>query len=436
MSLLPSWIQTPGAAGLSKTLLHSLWEGTAVAIALAFALCCIRSSRARYAAACLAMLSLLGIFAFTLSQVMPPALPAGISIGRIPARAPVLPALDSLGSFVSRGAPDYVAWLVPFWITGVVIFQVRSMSAWIAATRMRRTGVCPAQPFWQSRLDKLGTCLRISRPVQLLESCLIQVPVVIGHLRPVILMPAGLLAGLPARQVEAILLHELAHVCRYDFLANLCQFAVESLLFYHPAAWWISGVIRTERENCCDDLVVEVQGGANEYAHALAALEFNRGPRQALAVTGGNLVKRIRRLLVQPEPRPSALAPVVAAAILTLTVMTAMAWQSKPATPAPQAPRVPMVAQQKQGPAPAPRPQAQPQPASVETPYDKWLTEDVAYIVADEERLAFRRLQTAEEKEQFIEQFWEHRDPTPGTVDNEFKEEHYRRVAYANQRFT
>jgi hypothetical protein len=90
-------------------------------------------------------------------------------------------------------------------------------------------------------------------------------------------------------------------------------------------------VIRAERENCCDDLVVAVQGGAYEYAHALAALEMNRGPRQALAATGGNLVQRIRRLLAQPEQRPAALAPVAAAAILTVTALTAMVWQSKPA---------------------------------------------------------------------------------------------------------
>src|SRR5450755_1201846 len=71
----------------------------------------------------------------------------------------------------------------------------------------------------------------------------------------------------------------------------------------------------------------------------------------------------------------------------------------------------------------------------LETPYKKWLNEDVTYIITDEERAAFKRLATDEEREQFIEQFWLRRDPTPDTVENEFKEEHYRRIAYSNERY-
>src|SRR6185312_2408588 len=137
--------------------------------------------------------------------------------------------------------------------------------------------------------------LQVSRPVLLLESCLAEVPVAVGHLRPLILMPVGLLMGLPVAQVEAILLHELAHILRYDYVVNLMQVFVEGLLFYHPAVWWISGVMRAERENCCDDLVVAVTGGALEYATALAALETRRIPRELLAATGGSLMNRIQR---------------------------------------------------------------------------------------------------------------------------------------------
>ena len=93
----------------------------------------------------------------------------------------------------------------------------------------------------------------------LLESSLAGVPVVVGYCA-VILMPVGLLTGLPAGQIEAILLHELAHIRRRDYLVNLLQTFVEGLLFYHPAVWWISAVIRAEREHCCDDAVVSTQG--------------------------------------------------------------------------------------------------------------------------------------------------------------------------------
>src|SRR5207302_7598156 len=250
----------------------------------------------------------------------------------------------------------------------------------------------------------------------------------------------------------------------YDYLVNLLQIFVEGLLFHHPAVWWISGVIRAERENCCDDLVVAVKGGAYEYAAALAALEQHREAvrETALAATGGSLMKRIRRLLPQPLDQPeaprAALAPVFSAAILTITVAAAMtAWPSKPAergpaplhvgaasanpvTPAAQLPaRLPASTQLAQAAVPQPR-LAQVQPAPVadppDSPYDKWLKQDVAYIVTDEERSAFKRLQTDEEREKFIEQFWLRRDPTPGTVENEFKEEYYRRIGYANEHFS
>jgi GWxTD domain-containing protein len=173
--------------------------------------------------------------------------------------------------------------------------------------------------------------------------------------------------------------------------------------------WWISGLIRAERENCCDDLVVATNGDAHEYAAALAALEQNRwSTREAApAATGGNLMQRIRRLLNRPEAPRRALTPILSAGILAITAAVVLtAWQQQPQASPPLA-----------------------------TPYTKWLTEDVAYIITDQERAAFKRLPTDEEREHFIEQFWRRRDPTPGTVENEFKEEHYRRIAYANEHY-
>jgi GWxTD domain-containing protein len=331
-------------------------------------------------------------------------------------------------------AVEYLPWLAPFWIAGVLFFQLRGVASWLAARRLGRRGVCAATAFWQGRTERLAARLRLSRGVTLLESCLAEVPVVIGYVRPVILMPVGLMTGLPAGQIESILLHELAHIRRHDYLVNLLQIVVEGLVFYHPAVWWISGVIRAERENCCDDLVVATQGDAFAYAAALTALEQNRGAvREAvLAATGGSLVKRVRRLLVQPEGPRAALTPVFSAAILTIMMVAALAaWQTS-APPRPPAPAVP--------PAPAPvrllaQAQQAPAPVPLVTPYTKWVIEDVAYIIRDDERAAFKSLQSDAEREHFIEQFWLRRDPTPGTPENEFKEEHYRRIAYSNEHF-
>jgi GWxTD domain-containing protein len=287
---------------------------------------------------------------------------------------------------------------------------MRALVDWKATRRLRTAGVCAAPAVWLERLEELRARLRVSRPVLLLESSLARVPVVAGYARPVILMPVGLLAGLPAAQVEAVLLHELAHVGRGDYLVNVLQTWVEAIFFYHPAAWWLSSVIRAEREHCCDDVVVAIQGDPRPYVNALATLEEHRwSAAPAVAATGGNLVKRIRRLLQSPERPRSAVAPVLSVTLIALAGAAALvAWQAQPAEP--------------------------PQSGMV-SPYTKWVNEDVTYIISDRERAAFASLQTDEEREKFIEQFWVRRDPTPGTLANEMKEEHYRRVRYANDRY-
>jgi GWxTD domain-containing protein len=147
-------------------------------------------------------------------------------------------------------------------------------------------------------------------------------------------------------------------------------------------------------------------------------------------------MKRIRRLLEPQAPRSIA-GPAIAAVLLVAPLAVALsAWPAKPQTLVP-APSPAQVATQPPPPAlVAQAPPKQPPTAPLANPYRKWLNEDVAYIITDEERGAFNKLTTDDERENFIEQFWLRRDPTPGTPENEFKEEHYRRIAYANERFS
>jgi GWxTD domain-containing protein len=387
-------------------LFHSLWEGAIVALMLAVTLSVLRSSRARYVMACLALLCVLAGFCYTFAHLLPGG-PGSLTriAGPVPYSGSGLPP-DPAHRPPGFRPTDILPWLTPFWIAGVVLFHLRTLASWLAARRMRYRGVCCAPDLWQRRLVQLRDRLRLSTPVVLLESSLAGVPCVVGYLRPVILVPVGLLAGMPAQQLDAILLHELAHVRRRDYLVNLLQTVVEGFLFYHPAVWWISGVIRTERENCCDDLVVSTGGDAHAYAAALTTLEQTRWSDAALAATGGNLMKRVRRLLYPLEAPGTNLSPVLSAIILTITAALALtAWQ------------------------------AQPQDNPLPTPYQRWLDEDVAYIITPQERTDFTLLTTDRERESYIEQFWLRRDPTPGTVENEFKEEHYRRIGYANEHF-
>jgi GWxTD domain-containing protein len=327
------------------------------------------------------------------------------------------------GNIVSEGVssgywrPDLAAaapWLALLWMAGVLLMFTRHSVGCISVQRFRRRGVCCAPNAWQREVERLTACLRISRRVRLLESCLAEAPTVIGHFRPLILMPLGMLAGLSPTQIESILLHELAHIQRHDYLINTLQRCVECLLFYHPAMWWISAVIRAEREHCCDDVVVSISGDPHEYARALAALEENRFSPAAVAATGANLVKRIHRLLY-PRTR-GAWAPFVAVLILVLTAAaTVAAWPAKPP-------------QSKAG------SKQQEAERALEPAYSKWLNEDVAYIIDQDEWTAFLGLTTNEERDKFVEQFWERRNPSPG-APNKFKEEHYRRLGYANEHF-
>jgi GWxTD domain-containing protein len=419
MSAIEAWVRTPAAQGLGWALAHSLWQGASAAVLVAIALACTRSPRARYATGCLALGLMTGAFGWTWWS----SIPTGASTVSFQT-ARTLHAIDPSAA-VSGVARDWrlgaiLPWLAPFWAVGVLAFHLRALAGWTAARRLRTIGVCAAPDLWRERLDGLARRLRVTRAVVLLESGIARTPVVAGALRPVILVPVGMLAGLPARQVEAILLHELAHIRRHDYFVNVLQTWVEAIFFYHPAAWWISKVIRAEREHCCDDVAAAAQGDAFEYASALAALEQYRWAADgsgrlykepAVAATGGDLVTRIRRLLHPPEHPRAIFAPALSLTLVTLAAAaTLFAWQDTPRQRRVQQLRTTM-----------------------ESPYRKWLTEDVAYIISDRERAAYRALMTDEEREKFIEQFWTRRDPTPGTVENEFKEEHYRRIAYSNE---
>ncbi len=148
---------------------------------------------------------------------------------------------------------------------------------------------------------RISNELGISRLIRALEGTHVTVPVVVGWLRPVIVLPPSLVSGLTASQLEMLLAHEIAHIRRYDFLANMLQTVIETLLFFHPAAWWLSDRIREERENCCDDIAVALCGGDRQaYTAALLALEESRDGQimfAAAATGGGTLFRRAMRLL-------------------------------------------------------------------------------------------------------------------------------------------
>ena len=315
MSIPAGIADHPLAQRVGWVLLHSLWQGALVGAAFGLARQVLRrrSAEVRYVAGCLALVLLAAGPATTLCLWRAPVRPGDAGQAGPGAQAMFVPVSGAAGAAASQigdgtdslfrmgmGLCGRLApWLAGAWSLGVAVCLLRLMRGclWVRRIRWRQTE--PAEPGWLETLEDLRVRLDISRHVRLFKSALVQVPTVIGWIRPIVLLPAATLAGLAPEQLEAILAHELAHVRRFDCLVNACQCALETLMFYHPAVWWVSRCVREERENCCDDLVVQVCGNRLAYARALAVLaESSAGlPELALAANGAPLLARIRRLL-------------------------------------------------------------------------------------------------------------------------------------------
>jgi beta-lactamase regulating signal transducer with metallopeptidase domain/HEAT repeat protein len=231
----------------------------------------------------------------------------------------------------SLGRPDlirrsWLAWIVAGWIVGTALCSLRPLLGWRTLRRLRRLGVSPAPDELVAALRRVSIRLGVRPAVRVMQSTLARVPVVVGYVQPLILLPVSLVTNIPIGQLEAILAHELAHVRRHDFVVNLLQTLVETLFFYHPAVWWLSRRIRIEREHCCDDIVVTSLGNRIEYGRALVAVEELRGRSAvlALAAADGSLLCRIRRILgVGADRNAFTLAGRWPAALLALAMIGA-----------------------------------------------------------------------------------------------------------------
>lgn len=334
MNAIALLFSQPWVEDLGRTLLHFLWQGALIAAAYAAARRMARDSSAnvRYLLGCAALIAMLAA-PFVTWFVRSSSVPAASVQRRVYPKAEWPVTLDGFLVPVASSQSQSSVWaerflpsVVAIWMAGTLVFWIRLAGAWVVTAQMRSMLVRRAPPEWQSRFTELGACIGISRPVRLLVSAIVQVPTVVGCLRPVVLIPVGALAGLPAEHVEALLIHELAHIRRHDYLVNLLQSIAEALLFYHPAVWWLSKNIRAERELCCDDIAVAASGDVLTYARALVDLEGFRPVHvaAALAANGGSLAQRIGRLLGQARPATDAFsgAGVISIAIL----LVASAW--------------------------------------------------------------------------------------------------------------
>jgi len=361
-------LDTTSVEALGWALVHFAWQGTlaaglfaVVSLAAHGAGARVRYALAAFTLAAMALMPPLTLLAARASkaEVVPPITTAPANVGAVraasePASGVAAWPAPSLRARIASALPGIVA----LWGAGVLVLSIRYLGGWRIVRRMDQSARPLLDADVSSRLARLLRRMRVTRPVRLLESAMVEVPTVVGWLRPAILLPAATIAGLSPEQLEAILAHELAHVRRHDYLASLLQSAVETVLFYHPAVWWVSHRMRVERELCCDDEAVAACGNPIEYARALAGLEALRpAPRLAPAATGGPLFERIARLVAAPSgqglraTRAAAALLGGAALVLALTGVTSLRAQATASSSDTEAAKKP---------APSPKPVAAP----------------------------------------------------------------------------
>ncbi len=277
------------------TIIHFLWQGAIVALMIAVLLALLdrRSARERYAVSLAGMAAMLAAPVITFLNLVSSgrAGEGGLAGG---AGLPTVTGTFSLPGFVEPLLP----WIAVVWLAGATSLQVRLVVQWVAVLQLRRSALCQAPAEWRAMVNDLRRRMGIDRVVRVAESALVSVPSVAGSFRPVILMPIGVMSALTPAMVRNVIAHELAHIRRHDYAINLLQNVLESLLFFHPAVWWLSRRMRQEREFCCDDIALSVCGSRMEYARALHKLDQLKLRNRAIvpAITGGSLMDRISRI--------------------------------------------------------------------------------------------------------------------------------------------
>jgi len=289
---------------LALALLHSLWQDALVGVAAALALRAMAraSASVRHAVG----------MAFLAAMLLVPAAQFVLLLRAIGGSwheglLPVMTALR-LGEAANRimqASSPFAPWVVLTWLAGVALVGLRHLAGLRAVGVMERGPFHPLPPAWQQRVDELRRALRIARAVSVRVTDEVFAPCAARLMRPLIWVPLSLLLRAPREQVEALLAHELAHIARRDWLWNGLQCAIEALLFFHPAVWWLGRRVRREREHACDDLAVVACGNPIALAQALAGLARERHAASplVLAARGGSLLQRITRLLSGP-PAP------------------------------------------------------------------------------------------------------------------------------------
>ncbi len=302
---------------IAWAIVHSLWIGALVAAVVAVLRRGLHSAapETRYA------IGVAGLVAMLIGPLVAAAL-IQLPLDSLNETAG-LPMLVDRGAVVTPAESPIASWITLIWLAGVMVLQLRLLGCWVLTKRWCTRGVTAAPKLWQDEFNDIARRMGVTSRVRLLTSLRARVPMQIGWWRPVVLVPMASWTGLAPDELRAIIAHELAHVRRHDALVNFLQAIVLTVLFHHPAAWWLSRCVRDEREFCCDDLAANACGDGTALARGLARLALGLAPPVVvLASTGGSIVTRIERLTGahSARKRRGILASGWALPALTLTV--------------------------------------------------------------------------------------------------------------------
>ncbi|HVW98780.1 MAG TPA: M56 family metallopeptidase [Mucilaginibacter sp.] len=299
------------------TLIHSLWQGLALAVIAAVVLTAKRKADAarRYNLALIFLILFIAGAGATFcyewvnasSEAALVRLPGNIGIKAVPEYFDInhlRHTMNVIAVYFSANAPL----ITMIWGIVFMFKSVKMISCVVYNQRIRNYQVHDPAEIWTDKTKAFADKLGITKTVRLLQSGYIKVPVVVGHLKPVILFPAGLMTGLPADQVEAILLHELAHIRRNDYIINFLQNIAESVFFFNPGLLWISAVMKEERENCCDDIALAQTNNKISFVQALVSFKeyslYQEGYATAFPGKKNYLMQRALRILNNKRNTP------------------------------------------------------------------------------------------------------------------------------------
>ncbi len=314
------------------SILHSLWQG-AIIFAILFIALSVKSTMSARLKHNLSMGALfLTFFSFCLTFSSLFNLPAKsvADTTNIELNGVTLQQLYSFTNSWSFKTESYFPFIVALYILGISFQLVVLISSYLKLKQLKQSNIAAIPADWLAVAEKTLSKLNISKRVQFYLSEKINVPLVVGFFKPVVLFPVALVAQLDIKQVEAILIHELSHIRRNDYVLNLIKTGIETVLFFNPFVWLTSRFIHIEREHACDDLVVKFTEAPISYAHALLKLELIKDktqPALSLAATGKNqhLYQRIKRITDMKTNYMNAKQQILALC-LTLATIISLAW--------------------------------------------------------------------------------------------------------------